>query len=64
VKIREQAIASSAGENIGQISSTYCQVVKEKVGRNLPKTKLPSCYDRLVKLITWLDDSVGGAHAD
>jgi hypothetical protein len=21
-------------------------------------------YDRLVKLVTWLDDSVGGAHAD
>jgi hypothetical protein len=39
-------------------------MVKEEVGRNLPKTKLPGCYDRLVKLITWLDDSVGGAHAD
>jgi hypothetical protein len=25
---------------------------------------LPGCYDRLVRLITWLDDSVGGAHAD
>jgi hypothetical protein len=22
------------------------------------------CYDRLVRLVTWLDDSVGGAHAD
>jgi hypothetical protein len=25
---------------------------------------LPGCYDRLVRLVTWLDDSVGGAHAD
>jgi hypothetical protein len=25
---------------------------------------LPGCYDRLVRLITRLDDSVGGAHAD
>jgi hypothetical protein len=22
------------------------------------------CYDWLVRLVTWLDDSVGGAHAD
>jgi hypothetical protein len=21
-------------------------------------------YDRLIRLVTWLDDSVGGAHAD
>jgi hypothetical protein len=39
-------------------------MVKEKVGRNLPETKLPGCYDRLVEIITWLDDWVGGAHAD
>jgi hypothetical protein len=38
-------------------------MVKEEVGRNLPKTKLPGYYDRLVRLITRLDDSVGGAHA-
>jgi hypothetical protein len=25
---------------------------------------LPGRNDRLVRLITWLDDSVGGAHAD
>jgi hypothetical protein len=25
---------------------------------------LPGHYDQLVRLITWLDDSVGGAHAD
>jgi hypothetical protein len=25
---------------------------------------LPGCYDRLERLVTWLDDSVGGAHAD
>jgi hypothetical protein len=34
-------------------------MVKEEVGRNLPKTKLPGCYNRLIRLITWLDDSVG-----
>jgi hypothetical protein len=39
-------------------------MVKEEVGRNLPETKLPGCYDRLVELIAGLDDSVGGAHAD
>jgi hypothetical protein len=25
---------------------------------------LPGRYDQLVRLITWLDDSVGGAHAN
>jgi hypothetical protein len=25
---------------------------------------LLGCYDRLIRLITWLDDSIGGAHAD
>jgi hypothetical protein len=49
---------------IRQISSTFCQMMKEEVGRDLPKTKLSACYDRLVRLITRLDDSVGGAHAD
>jgi hypothetical protein len=39
-------------------------MVEEEVGRNLPKSKLPGCYNRLVKPITWLDDSIGGAHAD
>jgi hypothetical protein len=39
-------------------------MVEEEVGRNLPKTKLPGCYDRLVELITWLDDFVRGAHAN
>jgi hypothetical protein len=39
-------------------------MVKEEVGRDLPKTKLPGGYDRLVRLITRLDDSVGGAYAD
>jgi hypothetical protein len=38
--------------------------VEEEVGRNLPKTKLPGYYNRLVKLITWFDASVGGAHAN
>jgi hypothetical protein len=58
------AIASLAGKNIRQIDSTSCQMVEEEVGRNLPKTKLPGCYDRLVRFIAWFDDSVGGAHAD
>jgi hypothetical protein len=39
-------------------------MVEEEVGRNLPKTKLPGCYDRLVRFIAWFDDFVGGAHAD
>jgi hypothetical protein len=53
-----------AGEDIGQISSTCCQMVKEEVGRNLPETKLPGYYNRLVELITGLDDSVGGDHTN
>jgi hypothetical protein len=39
-------------------------MVEEEVGRNLPKTKLPGYYDRLIELVTWLNDSVGGAHTD
>jgi hypothetical protein len=38
--------------------------MKEEEGRDMPKTKLPGCYDRLVRLITRLNDSVGGAHAE
>jgi hypothetical protein len=64
VKISEQAIASLAGKNIGQIGSTHGQMVAEEVGRNLPKAKLSGCYDQLVRFIGWFDDSVGGAHAD
>jgi hypothetical protein len=52
------------GNKIRQISSTLCQMMKEEVGRDLPKTKLLGCYNRLVRLITRLDDSIGGAHAD
>jgi hypothetical protein len=25
---------------------------------------LPGCYDWLIRFIAWLDDSVGGTHAD
>jgi hypothetical protein len=25
---------------------------------------LPGCYDRLVRFVAWLDDSVGGTHAE
>jgi hypothetical protein len=35
-------------------------MVKEEVGRNLPETKLPGCYDRLVEFITGLR----GAHTN
>jgi hypothetical protein len=64
VKIIKQVVAFLASNEIRQISSTFYQMMKEEVGRDLPKTKLPGCYDRLVRLITRLDDSVGGAHAD
>jgi hypothetical protein len=53
-----------AGEGVGQINSTYCQMMKEEMEGNLPKTKLPDCYDRLVRFIAWFDNSVGGAHTD
>jgi hypothetical protein len=39
-------------------------MMKEEVRRNLPEAKLPGCCDRVIELISWLDDSVGGAHAD
>jgi hypothetical protein len=39
-------------------------MVKKEVGRNLPETKLPGCYDRLVEFIAGLDDSVRGAHTN
>jgi hypothetical protein len=39
-------------------------MMKEKVRRNLPRAKLPSCYDWLIEFISCLDDPVGGAHAD
>jgi hypothetical protein len=64
VKVIKHAVAFLAGNEIRQISSTLCQMMKEEVGRDLPKTKLPGSYDRLVRLITRLDDSVGGAHVD
>jgi hypothetical protein len=39
-------------------------MMKEEVERNLPKTKLPGCYDRLVRFRDWFDNSVGGAHTN
>jgi hypothetical protein len=39
-------------------------MMKEEVRRNLPEAKLPGHYNRLIELISWLDDPVGGAHAD
>jgi hypothetical protein len=38
--------------------------VKKKMGRHLPETQLPGCYDRLVELITEFDDPIGGTHAN
>jgi hypothetical protein len=38
VKIIKHAIAFLAGDEIRQISSTLCQMMKKKVGRDLPKT--------------------------
>jgi hypothetical protein len=38
VKIIKQAISFLDGNEIRQISSTLCQVMKEEVGRDLPKT--------------------------
>jgi hypothetical protein len=38
VKIIKQAIAFLAGNEIRQINSTLYQIVKEEVGRDLPKT--------------------------
>jgi hypothetical protein len=38
--------------------------VKKEMRWYLSKTKLPSYYDRLVKLITGLDDLIRGAHAN
>jgi hypothetical protein len=39
-------------------------MMKEEVWGNLPKTKLPGCYNRLVKLVSRFDDPVGSAHAN
>jgi hypothetical protein len=64
VKIIKQVVPFLAGNKIRQIGSTLCQMMKEEVGRDLPKTELLGRYDRLVRLVTWLEDSVGGAHAD
>jgi hypothetical protein len=38
VKIIKQAIAFLAGNEIRQIDSTLCQIMKEEAGRDLPKT--------------------------
>jgi hypothetical protein len=38
--------------------------MKKEVRRYLSKTKLPGCYDRLVKLIPWFHNPIGSAHAN
>jgi hypothetical protein len=40
VKISEQAIACLASENIGQIGSTYCQMVEEESGEKLAQDQI------------------------
>jgi hypothetical protein len=39
-------------------------MMKEEMWRHLPKTKLPGCYDRLIKFISRFNEPVGSAHAD
>jgi hypothetical protein len=39
-------------------------MMNEEVWRNMPKAKLPGCYNQLIELISWFDDSIGGTHAD
>jgi hypothetical protein len=39
-------------------------MMKEEVWRQLPKTKLPGCYNRLVKFISRFNNPVGSAHAN
>jgi hypothetical protein len=38
VKIIKQVVAFLAANKIRQINSTLCQMMKEEVGRDLPKT--------------------------
>jgi hypothetical protein len=38
--------------------------MKKKMWRHMPKTELPDCYDRLVKLISGLDDPIRSTHAN
>jgi hypothetical protein len=38
VKILKQAIAFLVGDEIRQIGSTLCHMMKKEVGRDLPKT--------------------------
>jgi len=37
-------------------------MMDEKVRRDLSKTELPGCYDRLVRFVTRFDYSVGSVH--
>jgi hypothetical protein len=39
-------------------------MMKEEMWGHLPKTKLPGCYDRLVKFVSRFNNLVGSAHAD
>jgi hypothetical protein len=39
-------------------------MMKEEMWGHLLKTKLPGCYDRLVKFVSRFNNPVRGAHAD
>jgi hypothetical protein len=63
VNIIKQAITFLAGNEIRKISSTLSDD-EGRSGEGPIQDLIIGCYDRLIGLITWLDDSVGGAHAD
>jgi hypothetical protein len=52
------------GDGIRQVDTFGCEMMKEEVRRNLPKAKLPGCYNPLIEFISWFDDPVGSTHAD
>ena len=64
MQIIEKAVAPLAGEGVGQIGSMCRQMMEKETWWNLPKSKLPGCYDWLVGLIARFYDSVGCAHAN
>jgi hypothetical protein len=53
-----------SSDRIEKVGPTFFQLVKVKVRRNLSKAKLSGHCHWLVGIITRLDDSIGGAHAN
>jgi hypothetical protein len=39
-------------DGVEQVDSVGYQMMKEEVRRNLPKAKLPGCYNQLIELIS------------